>query len=340
MSYSNFVQARVVAPVAATATTLSLYAAEAPYQLPALDGGLLVLTDSPYKPSVLEVISYTSRSAQDLLGVVRGLEGTTAVEWSGNVYCYQSLMAGDFQAELDGKLDVGAVAADSAKLGGVLAADYWDKTNLVKQTDPTDTTAGALMAVGAFGVGAASLPQYSNTDLNVLPAVTQKVMGQAFTNAPEGDTGWFLIDQIVHNGDWVTQVAYGMSGLDERVFMRQKILGTWNGWHEVSTSKVPVWTAPTLTNGWVNYDTATFNSAGYYKRGGRVYLRGLIKGGTISSDAFALPVGYRPVKAELLATISNDATGRVVVRTSGSVSIDAPSQSTWVSLDNLSFAHT
>lgn len=104
-TFKNFVQCRVTSPISSAADSIGLYAAVPPYSLPSEEGGLLVLTDSPTKPSKLEVISYTSRSALGLYGVSRGLEGTTAIEWTGPVYCYQSLLAGEFKTLLDSKVD-------------------------------------------------------------------------------------------------------------------------------------------------------------------------------------------------------------------------------------------
>lgn len=104
-TFENFVQCRVASPITAAATSLELYAAAAPYNLPPDGGGVLVLTDSPGNPSKIEIIRYASRSALGLYGVERGQEGTTAIEWAGPVYCYQALMAGDFQALLDAKVD-------------------------------------------------------------------------------------------------------------------------------------------------------------------------------------------------------------------------------------------
>ena len=251
MSYSNFVQARVVAPVAATATTLSLYAAEAPYQLPALDGGLLVLTDSPYKPSVIEVISYTSRSAQDLLGVVRGLEGTTAVEWSGNVYCYQSLMAGDFQTVLAGKQDAHTNLASLAGLTGAadrlpyftgagalslttltaMARSLLDDPDAATmrgtlelgtaatkavQTSPTDTTAGALMAVGAGGLLATDLPILQTFNDTSLPAGLYRAYGDGSPSptpyAPPGSGNNTLAVWVSPSAPGVTQFVVKANG--------------------------------------------------------------------------------------------------------------------------------
>lgn len=107
----NFVQCRFVTPLAIGATEMTLYAADAPYNLPPAGGGLLVLCDSPGNPSFIEVISYTSRTGLNLSGVVRGLEGTTARAWSGFAYCFQSMLAGDYAADLASKEPTIATAA-------------------------------------------------------------------------------------------------------------------------------------------------------------------------------------------------------------------------------------
>jgi len=98
MSYANFVQAQAATALTADAATITLLAAVAPYQLPPEDGGVLVLTDSFYKPSVLEVVRYTARVGLELHGVLRGQEGTSAVAWPVAPYCYQALTAGAFAA--------------------------------------------------------------------------------------------------------------------------------------------------------------------------------------------------------------------------------------------------
>jgi hypothetical protein len=82
------------------------------------------------------------------------------------------------------KLDTTGTAADASKLDGRAAADFWHTSNLVKQTSPTDTTAGALMAVGAFGLGANAKVTAVNIDD---PVAVPK--GLVFCSGPSGTTG-------------------------------------------------------------------------------------------------------------------------------------------------------
>jgi hypothetical protein len=122
MSYENFVRVKVVTPVTSGATSFAILDAVAPQKLPPADGGYLVLCDSPGNPSWIEVIQYTSRSGLGISGVTRGVEGTTAVAWSGNVYAFQALMAGEanlIQSTLAGKEP--AIATGSA-------GSFWNGT--------------------------------------------------------------------------------------------------------------------------------------------------------------------------------------------------------------------
>ena len=56
------------------------------------------------------------------------------------------------------------------------------------------------------------------------------------------------------------------------------------------------WIAPTLLNGWINYGSG-LAPAGYRKIRDIVYLRGMIKSGTVGASAFALPAAYQPPQA-------------------------------------------
>lgn len=53
------------------------------------------------------------------------------------------------------------------------------------------------------------------------------------------------------------------------------------------------WTAVTFTNSWVDFG-APFQVCQYRKVGDTVQLRGLMKTGAVPSQAFTLPVGFRP----------------------------------------------
>lgn len=148
-SFGNFVQCQVSGPVTIDATAIDLLPVVAPYTLPPVGGGLLVLVDSPGNPSFIEVVRYSSRSGQQLQGVTRGQEGTVARAWSGTIFAFQSLMAGDFQTLLN------------AKQGGHVNLDALSGLTGAADRLPYFTGAGAmslatLTAAGRALIGAAS----------------------------------------------------------------------------------------------------------------------------------------------------------------------------------------
>lgn len=94
--------------------------------------------------------------------------------------------------------------------------------------------------------------------------------------------------------------------------------------------------APTLLNGWVNFD-AGFQTAAYYKDGfGVVHLEGLVKLGTSGSVIFNLPAGYRPALHKHFSVVANAAAGDIRVNTTGDV-VHYAGSTTWLSLDGVTF---
>ena len=84
------------------------------------------------------------------------------------------------------------------------------------------------------------------------------------------------------------------------------------------------WIAPTLLNGWVNYE-ADNGVAGYLKDDmGFVHLKGVVKGG--SGYIFLLPSGYRPSLNCAFAIVSAGV-GVIVVRSDGYITLAAGSNS-------------
>lgn len=90
---------------------------------------------------------------------------------------------------------------------------------------------------------------------------------------------------------------------------------------------------PAFQNSWVNF-SAGWQSARFWKDPmGVVHLEGLIKSGTPGSTsvAFTLPAGYRPSLDLTCATYSAAGVGRITVKASGDVVVEAGS-TTWTSL--------
>lgn len=93
---------------------------------------------------------------------------------------------------------------------------------------------------------------------------------------------------------------------------------------------------PTFTNSWSNYGS-DYDTAAYYKDKDRVFLQGLIKGGTVGTSAFTLPSGYRPKKRKIFTVNSGNSFGRVDILTNGNVLIDGICSNSYVSLEGISF---
>jgi hypothetical protein len=98
-------------------------------------------------------------------------------------------------------------------------------------------------------------------------------------------------------------------------------------------------------NGWRNYGYS-FNPAQYRKdKDGIVWLRGLVKGGTIPSAGnnfyvplFTLPEGYRPANRQLHGVcVAEFQMGRIDVLPDGNVTLVQASNNNWLSLEGISF---
>lgn len=102
-----------------------------------------------------------------------------------------------------------------------------------------------------------------------------------------------------------------------------------------------VWTPATLTNGWVNYDVNTYPAAAYRKVNDLVYLRGLVRNGTIGASGFNLPPGYRPPRNHHFLVNGNDLPCSVRVLMGGDVWIGTGSQSNvWIDIAGIVFGVT
>jgi hypothetical protein len=279
-SFGNFVQCQVVAPITIGAVAIDLLPVVAPYTLPPVGGGLVVLVDSPGNPSFIEVVRYTARSGQQLQGVTRGQEGTVARAWSGTVFAFQSLMAADFQALLDAKQASNTNLNALSGLAGVadrlpyftgagalslatltsLARNLLDDTNqsemqstlgLVKQTSATDTAVGSLLTVGAFGRngGAAIEPAFASCNSYVV-AGDYNVTFSTTTDCPDNSLqAAFLRVTVRSNGVVLQELLPTNSSNDfQHTWYRTRRNDgvTWDAWVKVWDSKNTVkQTSPT-----------------------------------------------------------------------------------------------
>lgn len=107
----------------------------------------------------------------------------------------------------------------------------------------------------------------------------------------------------------------------------------------IGSPSIP-WTAPTLTNAWINFNSGVDSNAGYRLVGDRVELRGLVSSGTIGFSIFTLPAGFRPPKTVRFATFSNSALGVLVIAASDGLVNPQSGSNVSFSLDGLSFSTT
>ena len=104
----------------------------------------------------------------------------------------------------------------------------------------------------------------------------------------------------------------------------------------VLLSSGEAWTAPTLTNAWINFG-GTLGTAAYRKDAmGFVHLKGVVKSGTIGSAIFELPVGYRPAGDTRFPVVSNNAFGVCAISSAGSV-VPTVGSNVSFSLDGITF---
>ena len=126
----------------------------------------------------------------------------------------------------------------------------------VKQTSATDATAGALMAVGAFGLGASTSSPYG-TDLNGYRTSGFYRVGGAVTNSPVGSDAILLVTNAIDIGtQFVSQYSTGL------VWTRSWVNTTFTAWQQVMTSATSLgvgqtWQASLPRNNGVVYTNTT-----------------------------------------------------------------------------------
>ena len=119
-------------------------------------------------------------------------------------------------------------------------------------TSNADGTAGRVIKVGDFGLGALNVT-ISNTDLNALNK-TGFYMGSVLTNSPDGTSWYYVIHQEHGAAGYSSQIAIELgSSASEKIYARRKVGGSWTGWREIALTDSPAFTgtptAPTASAG-------------------------------------------------------------------------------------------
>lgn len=141
-----------------------------------------------------------------------------------------------------------ANAADSAANAATTLSNALVKTNnlsdlsnvstartnlgLVPQTSTTDTTAGALLTVGAFGLGG---PLVSSSDLNAITRAGLYVTATATTPGRPADGFWAVLHMgsNASNGCQYAQIIGGSGVL--LTYVRSQTSGVWGSWQQIIT---------------------------------------------------------------------------------------------------------
>jgi hypothetical protein len=178
-------------------------------------------------------------------------------------------------------------------------------------------------------------------------------------NTAGTDTNYFLIEDISPQSVSPVLTANGVTPANSTA----RPSSPWVGMtiFETDTGKMSVWDGTawrpiipgdsgwinvTLTNGWVVYDNL-YGPNGYSglatapllrKVAGIVYLRGLVRSGTLGTSMMTLPAGYRPGLKALFTTMGdNNVLNRVDVQTDGQVINAAGASNAWCSLNGITF---
>lgn len=258
MSRANFVQVQLAAAATDTQTTLSVKAPVGGFKAPPVDGGRLVLTDSPGRPMAFEVITYTGRTGTGpytLTGVTRGLEGTVGLAWGIDTFAMMTLTVAEFdaaiQAAIDGLTAADIPALDASKITtGVLAAARIPTLN-------QDTTGSAARLTTARTI--------NGTSFNGTADITTQKWGTSRSLVFTGDvSGGASVDGS-------TAVAFAMtlanSGVTAGTYPKVTVdaKGRVTGGAALSASDIPSLDASKIVSGTLNaarIPTLNQNTAG------------------------------------------------------------------------------
>lgn len=103
------------------------------------------------------------------------------------------------------------------------------------QASATDTTAGAAMLVGAFGLGGLATTLASTDDLNTLPGVTawyRYGSGSSLpANTPENSTS--VMHQVQFGVGGASQTVFSLSSVGVIIWSRKQASNAWSGWTRI-----------------------------------------------------------------------------------------------------------
>ncbi|UMO89381.1 prophage tail fiber N-terminal domain-containing protein [Pectobacterium sp. PL64] len=141
-----------------------------------------------------------------------------------------------FQSFADGQLRHRLSTTETAIDAATPWRVCWDDANLKKQSGSTDTTSGALLSVGAFGLGSAP-PMSADANTAIDSGVTQFIRSPnaGLSNWPNnGLIAWRGIN-LAWDVNSASQIAMGYAPT-VRMYVRTKAGTTYSGWSNVLLS--------------------------------------------------------------------------------------------------------
>lgn len=112
----------------------------------------------------------------------------------------------------------------------------------------------------------------------------------------------------------------------------------WTPWVSAANGNDSGWINLPFSNGWFDYNDATWGRIQYRKIGNRVTLRGLVNGSSHTGDVFTtLPDGARPLKPVIAPAVAADVGRSVTIETDGNIGYYGPDSPVWLSLNGISF---
>ena len=191
---------------------------------------------------VYDVTEYTNIATQTTLTIAYDV-GLVQVLYNG-----VQLNLGDFTATNSTSIVLAVAVADNADVitvirwGAVTTSTFLGTAATADvQTSSTDTTANALMAVGAFGLGTDLAPIVTSQDCNLI-TISGDYYGSSgnTANMPVSSTSFQITHSVGQTSDFATQtaIAYGAGvGTNvNKVYFRHKDSGVWESWNEVITA--------------------------------------------------------------------------------------------------------
>lgn len=231
---NNNAASRLASSLSAVATALSVTPGEGA-KFPSPTGGNWFPVTILKASGVFEIVRCTARSG-DVLTIARSQEGTAAaafdagdrVELRITKAAFDELMQqSSFSAFIKTLIDDADAGAARATLGLGNAA-----TQTI-QASPEDTTAGRLMAVGAFGIGT----QRTSTEVNMNNYVRPGkyvTPASGLTNLPAGwPQGSHVIDVSGGSG-FALQVIADAGTAAKRIAFRTSVSTTFTAWVEIA----------------------------------------------------------------------------------------------------------